>query len=52
MNGKARLQAISAAVLFSTGGAAIKVAEFSAPQVSALRSAIAAVALLILFRGR
>ena len=52
MNSKARLQAISAAVLFSTGGAAIKVAAFSAPQVSALRSAIAAVALLILFRRR
>ena len=52
MNGKARLQAIAAAALFSTGGAAIKVAEFTAPQVSALRSAIAAVALLILFRGR
>jgi drug/metabolite transporter, DME family len=52
MNAKARLQAIGAAVLFSTGGAAIKVAAFSAPQVSGLRSAIAAVALLILFRGK
>jgi len=52
MNAKARLQAISAAVLFSTGGAAIKVAAFSAPQVSALRSGIAAMALLLLFRHR
>ena len=52
MNAKARLQAISAAVLFSTGGAAIKVAAFSAPQVSALRSGIAAMALLLLFRRR
>ena len=52
MNGKARLQTISAALLFSTGGAAIKVAAFTAPQVSGLRSAIAAVALLIVFRRR
>lgn len=52
MNAKARLQAISAAVLFSTGGAAIKVAAFTAPQVSALRSGIAAIALLVLFRRR
>jgi drug/metabolite transporter, DME family len=52
MNAKARLQAISAAVLFSTGGAAIKVAAFTAPQVAALRSGIAAMALLLLFRRR
>ena len=37
----ARLLALAAAVLFSTGGAAIKVQAFSAPQVSALRSGIA-----------
>lgn len=52
MNAKARLQAISAAVLFSTGGAAIKVAAFTAPQVSVLRSGIAAIALLLLVRRR
>ena len=52
MNAKARLQAISAAVLFSTGGAAIKVAAFTAPQVAALRSGIAAIALLLVFRRR
>lgn len=52
MNAKARLQAISAAVLFSTGGAAIKVAAFTGPQVSVLRSGIAAFALLLLARRR
>jgi drug/metabolite transporter (DMT)-like permease len=52
MRGRARLAAIAAAVLFSTGGAAIKVAAFSAPQVSALRSGIAALALLLFLRGR
>ena len=48
----ARLQALAAALLFSTGGAAIKVAAFSGLQVSALRSGIAAVALLVFLRGR
>src|SRR5690242_19587954 len=43
----ARLQILGAAALFSTGGAAIKVAAFSAPQVSALRSGIAAIALVM-----
>jgi drug/metabolite transporter (DMT)-like permease len=38
--------------LFSTGGAAIKVDAFSGVQVSALRSGIAAVALLTFMRGR
>ena len=38
----ARLQALAAALLFSTGGAGIKVAAFSGLQVSALRSGIAA----------
>jgi drug/metabolite transporter, DME family len=50
--GIARLQALAAAVLFSTGGAGIKVAAFTGLQVSALRSGIAAVALLVLLRGR
>ena len=48
----ARLQALAAALLFSTGGAGIKVAAFSGVQVSALRSGIAAVALLLFMRGR
>ena len=52
MNGTARLAVIAAAVLFSTGGAAIKVAAFSAAQVSALRSGIAALALIIFLRRR
>jgi drug/metabolite transporter (DMT)-like permease len=48
----ARLQALAAAVLFSTGGAAIKVEAFDAAEVSALRSGIAALALLVWLRGR
>ena len=48
----ARLQALAAALLFSTGGAGIKVAAFSGVQVSALRSGIAALALLLFLRGR
>lgn len=52
MNTAARLQALAAAVLFSTGGAAIKIAAFSAAQVSGLRSGIAAIALLTFLRGR
>jgi len=48
----ARLLALAAAVLFSTGGAGIKVEAFSGPQVAALRSGIAALALLIWLRGR
>ena len=48
----ARLQALAAAVLFSTGGAGIKVESFSAAQVSMVRSGIAAVALLLWLRGR
>ena len=50
--GAARLQVLAAALLFSTGGAGIKVAAFSAVQVSALRSGIAAIALLLFMRGR
>jgi drug/metabolite transporter (DMT)-like permease len=48
----ARLQALAAAVLFSTGGAGIKVESFAAAQVSAVRSGIAALALLLWLRGR
>jgi drug/metabolite transporter, DME family len=50
--GIARLQVLAAALLFSTGGAGIKVAAFSGVQVSALRSGIAVAALLIFMRGR
>ncbi len=42
----------AAAVLFSTGGAGIKAAAFTGLQVSALRSGIAALVLIILLRGR
>jgi drug/metabolite transporter (DMT)-like permease len=44
--------ALAAAVLFSTGGAAIKVQSFTAAQVSMVRSGIAAVALLAWLGGR
>lgn len=48
----ARLQAIAAALLFSTGGAAIKVAAFNSAQVAGLRSGIAALVLFAWLRGR
>lgn len=40
-----RLQVLAAAVLFSTGGAAIKAADFTSWQVAGFRSGVAAVAL-------
>jgi drug/metabolite transporter (DMT)-like permease len=46
----ARLQLLAAAVLFSTGGAAIKAADFSAWQITCLRSGIAAVAMALVAR--
>lgn len=49
---RAELCAILAAVLFSTGGAGIKADAFSAVQVSAVRSGIAGLALLLYMRGR
>jgi drug/metabolite transporter (DMT)-like permease len=48
----ARWQALAAAVLFSTGGAAIKAEAFSGLQVSSLRSGIAALVLLAWLKGR
>jgi drug/metabolite transporter (DMT)-like permease len=48
----ARLQAVAAAVLFSTGGAAIKTAAFTGMQVSSFRAGIAALVLLLWIRGR
>lgn len=50
--GVGRLQVFAAAVLFSTGGAGIKAAAFTGLQVSALRSGIAALILLVLLRRR
>jgi len=46
------LLVLLAAVLFSTGGAAIKTEAFSALQVSSGRSAIAALTLLLVLRGK
>ncbi|MBI4263693.1 MAG: DMT family transporter [Acidobacteria bacterium] len=48
----ARWQAIAAALLFSTGGAAIKTAAFTGMQVSSVRAGIATLALLVFLRGR
>jgi drug/metabolite transporter (DMT)-like permease len=45
---RARLQLIGAAVLFSTGGAAIKAADFTGWQIASFRSGIAALALLLM----
>jgi DME family drug/metabolite transporter len=47
----ARLQLLATAVLFSTGGAAIKAAELSMWQVASFRSGIAALALLVALPG-
>jgi drug/metabolite transporter (DMT)-like permease len=45
---RARLEVVAAAVLFSTGGAAIKSTSLGALEVAGLRSGIAALALLLL----
>lgn len=47
----ARLQLLGAALLFSTGGAAIKAAAFTGWQIASLRSGFAAVALLLMAPG-
>jgi drug/metabolite transporter, DME family len=44
----ARIQLLAAALLFSTGGAAIKAAEFDGWQIASFRSGIAAVALWLM----
>lgn len=49
---KAAAQVIGAALLFSTGGAAIKGAALSAMYVASVRSGIAALTLLVWLRGR
>ena len=46
----ARLELAFAAVLFSTGGAAIKAADFTAWQITCLRSGIAALAIWLMTR--
>ena len=45
---RARLQLAAAAMLFSTGGAAIKAAEFGGWQIASFRSGVAAVAILLM----
>ena len=44
---KARLQLLGAALLFSTGGAAIKAAAFTGWQIASFRSGFAALTLLL-----
>ena len=46
-----RLLVLAAAVLFSTGGAAIKATSLTAWQVASFRSGIAALAVLVMLRG-
>jgi drug/metabolite transporter (DMT)-like permease len=48
---RARLLVLAAAVLFSTGGAAIKSTTLTAWQVASFRSGIAALAVLAMLRG-
>lgn len=48
---RARLLVLAAAVLFSTGGAAIKSTSLTAWQVASFRSGIAAIAILCMLRG-
>lgn len=48
---RARLLVLAAAVLFSSGGAAIKSTSLTAWQVASFRSAIAAIAILCMLRG-
>jgi drug/metabolite transporter (DMT)-like permease len=45
---RARLQLAAAALLFSTGGAAIKAAEFTGWQIASFRSGVAALAILLM----
>jgi drug/metabolite transporter (DMT)-like permease len=52
ISGEARLLAVAAALLFSTGGAAIKTGAFTGMQVSSIRAGIAAATLLLVVRRR
>ncbi len=47
-SGRDRLMVLAAAILFSTGGAAVKACSFSGWQVACLRSAVAALAIFAL----
>lgn len=47
----ARLQILAAALLFSTGGAAVKATALSGWQIASLRSLVAAIALFLWMRG-
>ena len=47
---KAQLNVVAGALLFSTGGVAIKLSSLTGWQVSCLRSLIAGIALLLVFR--
>ena len=47
----ARVQILAAAMLFSTGGAAVKATQLSGWQVASLRSLVAAITLFLLMRG-
>src|SRR5688572_6040551 len=46
----ARLELAAAAILFSTGGAAVKAADFTGWQITCLRSGIAAIAIWLMTR--
>jgi DME family drug/metabolite transporter len=50
-HGLARLELLATAILFSTGGAAIKATTLSGPQVACLRSGIAFLSVLLLLRA-
>jgi drug/metabolite transporter (DMT)-like permease len=52
MASRGQFEAVAAAVLFSTGGAAIKVAAFTGMQVSCLRAGVAALTLILWWRGK
>src|SRR5258706_12178150 len=47
---RARLAILAAAILFSTGGAAIKATQLTGWQVASFRSAVAAIAVLLMLR--
>lgn len=48
---RARLLLLFAALMFSTGGAAIKAAELTSPQIAGLRAAVGVIAVLLIARG-
>ena len=50
-HGLARLELLATAILFSTGGAAIKATTLTGPQVACLRSGVAFLSVLLLLRA-